>query len=129
MAGDGTHDMSFSGLKTAVINHVRKHPGVATPDVAASFQEAVVDTLVTKARAAARQVGAKGLCLGGGVAANSRLRERFLEVCGADGVRGFRPGRPMCTDNAAMVASAAWYRWRMDGPSPLDTGAFPNLTL
>jgi N6-L-threonylcarbamoyladenine synthase len=86
-----------------------------------------VDTLVTKARAAAQQVGAKGLCLGGGVAANSRLRERFLDVCTEDGIRGFLPSRAMCTDNAAMVASTAWYRWRMDGPSPMDTGAFPNL--
>ena len=129
MAGDGTFDVSFSGLKTAVINHVRKHPEASTPDVAASFQEAVVDVLVTKARAAAREVGAKGLCLGGGVAANSRLRERVLDACLADGIRGFLPSRPMCTDNAAMVASAAWYRWRSDGPSPLDTGAFPNLGI
>ncbi len=129
MSGDGTFDVSFSGLKTAVINHVRKHPEVATADVAASFQEAVVDVLVAKARAAAREVGAKGLCLGGGVAANSRLRERFLDVCVEDGIRGFLPSRAMCTDNAAMVASAAWYRWRSDGPSPLDTGAFPNLGI
>ena len=129
MSGDGTFDMSFSGLKTAVINHVRKHPEVSTPDVAASFQEAVVDVLVTKAVAAAREVGAKGLCLGGGVAANTRLRERFLDACMAEGIRGFLPSRAMCTDNAAMVASAAWYRWRSDGPSPLDTGAFPNLGI
>jgi len=129
MLGDGTYDFSFSGLKTAVVNHVRKHPEVATADVAAAFQEAVVDVLVTKAQAAARAVGAKGLCLGGGVAANSRLRERFLDVCVQDGIRGFLPSRAMCTDNAAMVASAAWYRWQTDGPSPLDTGAHPNLGL
>ena len=129
MAGDGTYDFSFSGLKTAVVNHVRKHPEVATADVAASFQEAVVDVLVTKTQAAAREVGAKGLCLGGGVAANSRLRERFLDACVADGIRGFLPSRAMCTDNAAMVASAAWYRWQSDGPSPLDTGAHPNLGI
>ena len=127
MAGDGTYDFSFSGLKTAVVNHVRKHPDVSTADVAASFQEAVVDVLVTKARTAAREVGAKGLCLGGGVAANSRLREQFLGACVEDGLRGFLPSRAMCTDNAAMVASAAWYRWQSDGPSPLDTGAHPNL--
>jgi N6-L-threonylcarbamoyladenine synthase len=129
LLGDGTYDFSFSGLKTAVVNHVRKHPDVSTVDVAASFQAAVVDVLVTKARAAAREVGAKGLCLGGGVAANSLLRERFLDVCVQDGVRGFLPSRAMCTDNAAMVASAAWYRWQSDGPSPLDTGALPNLGL
>ena len=129
MVGDGTYDFSFSGLKTAVVNHVRKHPHVSTPDVAAAFQEAVVDVLVTKTQAAAREVGAKGLCLGGGVAANSRLRERFLDACVEDGIRGFLPSRAMCTDNAAMVASAAWYRWQSDGPSPLDTGAHPNLGI
>ena len=129
MLGDGTYDFSFSGLKTAVVNHVRNQPEVETADVAASFQEAVVDVLVTKTIAAAREVGAKGLCLGGGVAANSRLRERFVDACAADGLRGFLPSRAMCTDNAAMVASAAWYRWQSDGPSPLDTGALPNLFL
>jgi N6-L-threonylcarbamoyladenine synthase len=129
MIGDGTLDFSFSGLKTAVVNHVRKHPDVGTADVAASFQEAVVDVLVTKARVAAQQVGAKGLCLGGGVAANSLLRERLLGACVEDGIRGFLPSRAMCTDNAAMVASTAWYRWQSDGPSGLDTGAHPNLGL
>jgi N6-L-threonylcarbamoyladenine synthase len=129
MIGDGTYDFSFSGLKTAVVNHVRNHPEVETADVAASFQEAVVDVLVTKTIAAAREVGAKGLCLGGGVAANTRLRERFLDACVTDGLRGFLPSWAMCTDNAAMVASAAWYRWQRDGPSPLDTGAFPNLGI
>ncbi len=129
MADDGSFDFSFSGLKTAVVNHVRRNPDVSTADVAASFQEAVVDVLVAKARAAARQVGAKGLCLGGGVAANSRLRERFLDASLEDGLPGFLPSWAMCTDNAAMVASAAWYRWQADGPSPLDTGALPNLGL
>jgi N6-L-threonylcarbamoyladenine synthase len=126
---DRDYDFSFSGLKTAVVNHVRKHPDVATADVAASFQEAVVDVLVTKARRAARDVGAKGLCLGGGVAANSSLRSRFVEACDEDGIRPFVPSRSMCTDNAAMIAAAGWWRLRSDGPSPLDTGATPNLRL
>jgi N6-L-threonylcarbamoyladenine synthase len=126
---DEGYDFSFSGLKTSVVNHVRKHPEVATEDVAASFQEAVVDVLVTKARRAARDHGAKGLCLAGGVAANSQLRERLLDACVADGLRAFLPSRSMCTDNAAMVAAAGWYRLRSDGPSPLDTGASPNLRL
>jgi N6-L-threonylcarbamoyladenine synthase len=78
---DEGYDFSFSGLKTAVVNHVRKHPEVSTEDVAASFQEAVVDVLVTKARRAAHEHGAKGLCLAGGVAANSQLRERLLDAC------------------------------------------------
>ena len=126
---DGSYDFSFSGLKTAVVNHVRKHPEVSTADVAASFQEAVVDVLVTKALRAARETGAKGMCLGGGVAANSLLRERFLDACVQDDLRAFLPSRAMCTDNAAMVAAAGWWRLRSDGPSPLDTGAVPGLGL
>ena len=128
MLDDG-YDFSFSGLKTSVVNHVRRNPEVRTEDVAASFQEAVVDVLVTKARRAAIAHGAKGLCLAGGVAANSLLRERLLDACVADGLRAFLPSRSMCTDNAAMVAAAGWYRLRSDGPSPLDTGADPNLRL
>jgi N6-L-threonylcarbamoyladenine synthase len=123
------YDFSFSGLKTSVVNYVRRNPEVHTADVAAAFQEAVVDVLVTKARRAARYHGAKGLCLAGGVAANSLLRERLLDACVADGLRAFLPSRAMCTDNAAMVAAAGWYRLQSDGPSPLDTGADPNLRL
>ena len=122
-------DFSFSGLKTSVMNHVRKHPDVSSADVAASFQVAVVDVLVAKARRAARAVGAKGLVIGGGVAANSLLRERFLDACEADGIRAFLPSRAMCTDNAAMIAAAGWYRLRSDGPTSLDCGAYPNLRL
>jgi N6-L-threonylcarbamoyladenine synthase len=122
-------DFSFSGLKTAVMNHVRKHPDVSSADVAASFQQAVVDVLIVKARRAAQQVGATGLVLGGGVAANSLLRERLLDACVADGIRGFLPSRSMCTDNAAMIAAAGWFRLRSDGPTGLDCGAYPNLRM
>ena len=122
-------DFSFSGLKTAVINHVRKHPDVGTADVCASFQQAVVDVLVEKARRAAREVGAKGLALGGGVAANSQLREVFLDVCSEEGVHGFLPSRAMCTDNAAMVAAAGYYVLRDRGETPLDAPADPNLRV
>ena len=128
MLDDG-YDFSFSGLKTSVVNYVRRHPEASTPDVAASFQQAVVDVLVAKTRRAARSIEAKGMCLAGGVAANSLLRERFLDACAEEGVRGFLPSRSMCTDNAAMVAAAAWYRLRSDGPTPLDAGALPNLSL
>jgi N6-L-threonylcarbamoyladenine synthase len=123
------YDFSFSGLKTSVVTHVRKHPDLDVADVAASFQEAVVDVLVTKARRAAAETGAKGLVLGGGVAANSRLRERVLEVCETDGLRPFLPSRSMCTDNAAMVAAAGWWRLKADGPTPLDAAADPSLNL
>ena len=128
MLDDGL-DFSFSGLKTAVMNHVRANPDVSTADVAASFQAAVVDVLVTKTRRAATAIGATGIVLGGGVAANSQLREELLGACAADGLRGFLPSRAMCTDNAAMIAAAGWYRLRLDGPSALDVGAYPNLRL
>jgi N6-L-threonylcarbamoyladenine synthase len=126
---DGGYDFSFSGLKTAVINYVRKHPDVSTPDVAASFQAAVVDVLVAKAVRAAEESGAESLCLGGGVAANSLLRERTAEECARRGLRAVLPSRAMCTDNAAMVAAAGWWRLQSDGPTPLDAGVSPNLRL
>jgi len=122
-------DFSFSGLKTSVINYTRKNPDFEPADVAASFQEAVVDVLVHKARKAAREIGASGICLGGGVAANSALRERTLDACIEDGLRAFIPSRSMCTDNAAMVASTAYYRLQSDGPTPLNAPANPNLSL
>ncbi|MGA1161904.1 MAG: tRNA (adenosine(37)-N6)-threonylcarbamoyltransferase complex transferase subunit TsaD [Ilumatobacteraceae bacterium] len=128
MLHDGL-DFSFSGLKTSVMNHVRKNPSVSTPDVAASFQTAVVDVLVSKAMRAADQTGARAVVLGGGVAANSELRRRFTEVCESSGRRGLLPSRAMCTDNAAMIGAAAWYRLRDHGAMGLDTGASPNLRL
>ncbi len=126
---DRPYDFSFSGLKTSVVNHVRRNPDASTEDVAASFQEAVVDVLVTKTRQAAIDVGAKGISIGGGVAANSRLREAVLDVCETDGLAAYLPDRANCTDNAAMVASAAWFTLQRSGASPLDTGADPNLSL
>ena len=128
MLNDGL-DFSFSGLKTAVVNHVRKHPAVHTADVAASFQAAVVDVLVAKARRAAQQTGAKGLVLGGGVAANSLLRDSLTRAGKEDSIPVFLPSRAMCTDNAAMIAAAGWHRLRSDGPTALDMGAHPNLRL
>jgi N6-L-threonylcarbamoyladenine synthase len=122
-------DFSLSGLKTAVIRYVRDNPETPVSDVAASFQAAVVDVLIDKTRRAVAEVGAKTVCLGGGVAANSLLRERMLDLATAEGLRCFLPSRSMCTDNAAMVAAAAWWRYRADGPTPLDVGAQPNLRL
>ena len=128
MLHDGL-DVSFSGLKTSVINYVRKNPTVSTADVAASFQYAVVDVLAAKARTAARQIGAKTVALGGGVAANSLLRSTMTSVCSESGWRLVLPSMGMCTDNAAMIASAGWYRLVADGPSSMDMGAMPNLKL
>ena len=128
LAGEGDPS-AFAYPTPAGVNPVRNEPGAPTADVAASFQEAVVDALVTKARWAVEATGAKGMCLGGGVAANSRLRERFLDTCGDLGVRAFLPSRAMCTDNAAMVAAAGWWRLSLFGSSPLDTGADPNQGL
>jgi N6-L-threonylcarbamoyladenine synthase len=122
-------DLSFSGLKTSVITYVRKHPTVASADVAASFQAAVVDVLVAKARRAADEVGAAGIVLGGGVAANRLLRSRVQEACAADGRACHLPSPAYCTDNAAMIAAAGWHRLQAAGPSPWDTGASPNLRL
>jgi N6-L-threonylcarbamoyladenine synthase len=128
MLDDGL-TFSFSGLKTAVVNHVRRHPEVSNADVAAGFREAVVDVLVTKSIRAARQTGARTVCLGGGVAANSLLRVRFAEAAEAEGLAHLVPDRAYCTDNAAMIAAAAHYRLAADGPSGWDGGADPSLRL
>ena len=122
-------DFSFSGLKSAVLRHTRLNPETPTADVAASFQEAVVDVLVTKALRAVRETDAAGICLAGGVAANSALRRRTEETCRSLGIRALLPARAMCTDNAAMVAAAGWWRLEWDGPSSLGTGAEPDLPL
>jgi N6-L-threonylcarbamoyladenine synthase len=128
LRGDG-YDFSFSGLKTSVIRYVQAHPEAATVDIAASFQEAVVDILVEKTRAAAASIDARAICIGGGVAANSVLRERIIAAAADDGRRAFVPSRAMCTDNAAMMGATAWYRLRTDGPTSLDVPADPNLRL
>ena len=128
MEHDGLN-VSFSGLKTSVINYVKKNPDVANVDVAASFQAAVVDVLCTKTIRAAQQIGAKGIVLGGGVSANSLLRAQISERGAAAGFKVALPSRAMCTDNAAMIAAAAWHRLGADGPSSLSCGAYPNLKL
>jgi len=128
MMHDGL-DVSFSGLKTSVINHVRRHPEMSNVDIAASFQAAVVDVLCAKTLKAAQQVGAKGIVLGGGVSANSFLRSEMSRRGAEAGFKVALPSRAMCTDNAAMIASAAWHRLKSDGPRGLDCGAYPNLKL
>ncbi len=128
MMHDG-FDVSFSGLKTSVINFVRKNPDVSNADIAASFQEAVVDVLCAKTIRAAQSVNARGIVLGGGVSANSALRAEMTRRGNEAGFPVALPSRAMCTDNAAMIASAAWHRLRSDGPMGLGCGAYPNLKL
>lgn len=128
MLHDGL-DVSFSGLKTSVINHVRKNKNIKTSDIVASFQSAVVDVLVAKTIRAAENLGARTVALGGGVAANSLLRSEILRVCAQKDFQVVLPSLAMCTDNAAMIASAGWHRLQLTGESTLDAGAYPNLGL
>ncbi|HUQ63267.1 MAG TPA: tRNA (adenosine(37)-N6)-threonylcarbamoyltransferase complex transferase subunit TsaD [Acidimicrobiales bacterium] len=128
MEHDGL-DFSFSGLKTSVTRYAEKHSDAPVADIAASFQKAAVEVLITKARRAAAAEGAQALCIGGGVAANSLLRRRTAEAAAEDGLQAVIPARALCTDNAAMIAAAAWWRINSDGPTPLDVGAQPNRRL
>ena len=102
---DAAYDYSFSGLKTAVKRWLAANPQASVPDVAASFQEAVADVLSAKAVGACRDLGVDTLVLGGGVAANSRLRALTEQRCTAAGVRLRIPRPALCTDNGAMVAA------------------------
>jgi N6-L-threonylcarbamoyladenine synthase len=128
MLNDGD-DFSFSGLKTAVVQWVRKHPDTDVADIAASFQAAVVDVLVAKLVRAAVRTGIETIVIGGGVAANSELRTGVLDAADAAGLRAVLPSRELCTDNAAMVAACAWWRFNADGPTNLHAGINPGLRM
>ena len=128
MFADGL-DMSFSGIKTSVVTTVRRHPDASNEDVAASFQQAVVDVLVEKAMRAADRIGAHGICLAGGVAANGPLRRTIQDRCSEAGLAAHLPTPAMCTDNAAMVAAAGWWQLEHIGPTPLEVAANPSLRL
>lgn len=128
-----SYDFSFSGIKTGVLNYVNseKQAGreICAADVAAGFQQAVLDVIVTKAVDAAVQLGSRKLVLAGGVAANSRLREMLEEECRKKGIGLYYPSPVLCTDNAAMIGCAAYYLY-MDGKRDgLDLDARAGLPL
>ena len=126
-------DFSFSGLKTGVLNYLNteklKGQAINVEDVAASFQQAVVEVLVTKAMMASEQTGRDKLALAGGVAANSLLRKLLKEACDKAGITLYCPSIELCTDNAAMIGCAAYYRYLDGQVDGLDLDAHPSLEL
>lgn len=126
---ESPYDFSFSGLKTSVMHAVQKRPEISPEDLCASFQEAVVDVLVEKTLRAARDIDARGICIGGGVAANSALRQRIIGLESSQQIPVFVPSRAMCTDNAAMIAAAGYFQLQREGATSLDCGANPRLQL
>ncbi|MDZ7795928.1 MAG: tRNA (adenosine(37)-N6)-threonylcarbamoyltransferase complex transferase subunit TsaD [Candidatus Marinimicrobia bacterium] len=125
-------DFSFSGMKTAVLHHVKKQDRITEKnkaDIAASFQEAIVDVLDEKVRRAIKRTGHKKVVLAGGVAANRRLREVLDKTAQRKDVELFYPPLEYCTDNAAMIAATGVMYYRKDEFSGLETPAVPNLKL
>ena len=133
MLDEGSLDFSFSGLKTGVLNYVnsRKQAGlpIGEADVAAGFQEAVIDVLSAKAKTAISVTGRKNLVLAGGVAANSALRKRMTKDTEESGIKLFVPSPIYCTDNAAMIACAGFYRFLAGKQDDLDLDAYAVLEL
>ncbi len=127
------YDFSFSGLKSAVLNHINscemKKEEMNHADIAASFQEAVIDALVTKTMLAAKDFGMKKVALAGGVAANSSLRAAMESACKVKGLMFYHPSPIFCTDNAAMIGTAAYYEYLNGTRSGLDLNAVPNLKI
>jgi N6-L-threonylcarbamoyladenine synthase len=133
MEDSGDLDFSMSGLKTAVLRHVKGERAagrdIDVPDLAASFQEAIVDVQVTKTIEAARRTGVERVLMGGGVVANTRLRERLVADGSRAGLAVLVPSLALCTDNAAMVACLGAARLERGDRSGLDIAADPNLPL
>lgn len=126
-------DFSFSGLKSAVLNYLNscemKHIEINRADVAASFQQAVIDVLVDRAMRAAKKYGDGRIAVAGGVAANSALRAAMQESCSKNSIELYYPSPVYCTDNAAMIAVQGYYMYMAGERSGLDLNAVPNLKL
>ena len=133
MLEEGSLDFSFSGTKTGVLNYVNneRQQGreINVPDIAASFQQAVLETVVTKVLLAAEQKGEDKIVVAGGVAANSKLREMLKTECDKRGMGLYIPSPILCTDNAAMIGCAAYYQYMEKGADDLSLNAFANLDL
>lgn len=130
---DAPYDFSFSGVKSAVLNHLNscemKKEEVNKADIAASFQEAVVDALVTKTLAAAKDHKLSKVAMAGGVASNSALRAAMEAGCKGKGIKLYYPSPILCTDNAAMIGAAAYYEFISGTRHGLDLNAIPNLKI
>ena len=130
---DSPYDFSFSGLKSAVLNHINHctmtGEEISVPDLAASFQNSVVESLVSRAVHAAQEYGYKKLALAGGVASNTALRAGMKEACEKAGLELYYPSPVYCTDNAAMIGTAAYYEYKKGNCAGWDLNAVPNLKL
>ena len=129
----GSLDFSFSGLKTAVLNYLNteRQAGreVCTADVAASFQAAVIEVIAAKTMEAVASRGSDKLVMAGGVAANSLLRKTLQEACDKKGVELYVPDPVLCTDNGAMIACAAYYKYKAFGAEDLYLDADPSMAI
>lgn len=130
---DAPLDFSFSGLKSSVLNYINscemKHQDICRADVAASFQAAVVDAIVSHTIEAAKMYHMDKVALAGGVASNSALRQAMKERCEAAGLKFYYPSPILCTDNAAMIGCAAYYEYLAGTRHGLDLNAVPNLKI
>ena len=122
-------DFSFSGIKTAVINLHHKDPDVNKADLAASFEKAVTNVLIENTLKAAKELNIDTIALAGGVSANSYIREQFLNLEKTHNMKIYYPELILCTDNAAMIASAGYYNYIFGIRSDLELNAVPNLKI
>ena len=130
---DAVYEFSFSGLKSAVLNYLNscemKGIAVCQADVAASFQKAVVDVLVEHSMQAVQECGMNKFAIAGGVASNSALRSALEKECAQRGIAFYHPSPILCTDNAAMIGTAAYYEYCKGVRHGYDLNAVPNLRL